>query len=276
MSFQFNNSPVALPFGDQPLYHSQPSPLNFDTNTSTSLHYPPSSPSDASYSPNSPSGPPFPAQSHSLPPYQLSSTTSSTAHSFPGTADAPADVYPPSYSPQPPPYTLHPRNSSTGSGGEFPGTARPFARSTIAHPYARLANKKDAGKRRKIWNHALEKSLFTPHELSTMGAPHRRTIYMSSLEAHVDRLHAQLLSIGLYPIPFEKLEPFRGLNSKTAKSMIAALQHDDSYTKLKLLELQRANANLRQILERPAPHTAAARRHSTDAAIPASADFSSR
>lgn len=50
-----------------------------------------------------------------------------------------------------------------------------------------------------------------------MGAPHRRTIYMASLEAHVDRLHAQLLSIGLYPIPFEKLEPYRGLNSKTAK-----------------------------------------------------------
>ena len=50
-----------------------------------------------------------------------------------------------------------------------------------------------------------------------MGAPHRRTIYIASLEAHVDRLHAQLLSIGLYPIPFDKLEPYRGLNSKTAK-----------------------------------------------------------
>ena len=52
---------------------------------------------------------------------------------------------------------------------------------------------------------------------STMGAPHRRTIYIASLEAHIDRLHAQLLSMGLYPIPFDKLEPYRGLNSKTAK-----------------------------------------------------------
>jgi hypothetical protein len=52
---------------------------------------------------------------------------------------------------------------------------------------------------------------------STMGAPHRRTIYISSLEAHIDRLHNQLLGIGLYPIPFERLEPYRGLNSKTAK-----------------------------------------------------------
>lgn len=34
----------------------------------------------------------------------------------------------------------------------------------IAHPYARLYAKKEE-KRRKIWNHALEKSLFTPYEL---------------------------------------------------------------------------------------------------------------
>lgn len=50
-----------------------------------------------------------------------------------------------------------------------------------------------------------------------MGAPHRRTIYTASLEAHVDRLHAQLISVGFYPVPFEKLDPFKGLNSKTAK-----------------------------------------------------------
>ena len=56
-----------------------------------------------------------------------------------------------------------------------------------------------------------------PFFRSTMGAPHRRTIYIASLEAHIDRLHNQLLGIGLYPIPFERLEPYRGLNSKTAK-----------------------------------------------------------
>ena len=36
----------------------------------------------------------------------------------------------------------------------------------IAHPYARLfAAKKDGTKRRKIWNHALEKSVFSPQEM---------------------------------------------------------------------------------------------------------------
>lgn len=94
---------------------------------------------------------------------------------------------------------------------------------------------------------------------STMGAPHRRTIYMASLEAHIDRLHNHLLSFGLYPVPFSRLEPYRGLNSKTAKvrqlrrmfitifphelviqSMVSGLQHDATQSKLKLLELDRA------------------------------------
>ncbi|KAK0465123.1 uncharacterized protein EV420DRAFT_940382 [Desarmillaria tabescens] len=129
----------------------------------------------------------------------------------------------------------------------------------IVHPYARLYAKKEEGKRRKIWNHALEKSLFNAYELSTLGAPHRRTIYMASLEAHIDRLHAQLLSLGFWPVSFDELEPFKGLNSKTAKvrsfyltmqhqvtlspdfqSMVSGLQYDASIAKLKLLELERA------------------------------------
>ncbi|KAI0660433.1 hypothetical protein C8Q70DRAFT_975497 [Cubamyces menziesii] len=122
-------------------------------------------------------------------------------------------------------------------------------RGTIAHPYARLYSKKQgAGKRRKMWNHALEKMLFTPQEISTMGAPHRRTIYTASLEAHVDRLHEQLLSISLFPVPFEKLEPYRGLNSKTAKSMVSGLHHDAAELKLRILELERANRDLEEKL----------------------------
>ena len=42
-------------------------------------------------------------------------------------------------------------------------TCRPSLQ--ISHPYARLFAKKDEVKRRKIWNHALEKSIFTPYEL---------------------------------------------------------------------------------------------------------------
>ncbi|KAJ4000998.1 hypothetical protein F5050DRAFT_191260 [Lentinula boryana] len=137
-----------------------------------------------------------------------------------------------------------PRGGSSSSSSASTSSSR----SSFTHPYARLYAKKEEGKRRKIWNHALEKSLFNPFELSSLGAPHRRTIYMASLEAHVDQLHAQLLSLGYWPVSFESLEPFKGLNSKTAKSMVAGLQYDSSQTKLRLLELQRANEGLERTL----------------------------
>ncbi|KZT75193.1 hypothetical protein DAEQUDRAFT_761137 [Daedalea quercina L-15889] len=120
-----------------------------------------------------------------------------------------------------------------------------------AHPYARLYTRKEGAKRRKMWNHALEKSLFTPQEISTMGAPNRRTIYIASLEAHTDRLHAQLLNYALFPVPFEKLENFRGLNTKTAKSMVAGLYRDAAELRMKRLELERAMHSLRGELFAP-------------------------
>ena len=143
-----------------------------------------------------------------------------------------------SFGPQAPSLLPPPDVQSHFSGVPNPCSSRSPSQIVIAHPYARLYAKKNAtgAKRRKIWNHALEKSVFNAHEMcvdivqfppdithqlagdrATMGAPHRRTIYIATLEAHIDCLHAQLLAIGLYPVPFERLEPFKGLNCKTAK-----------------------------------------------------------
>ncbi|KAF4572878.1 hypothetical protein EYR36_007388 [Pleurotus pulmonarius] len=121
---------------------------------------------------------------------------------------------------------------------------------SVPHPYARIYAKKDA-KRRRIWNHALEKSVFSPLQLSTVGAQDRRPIYVASLEAHIDRLHEQLKSIACYPVREDQLAPYIGLHSKVAKSMVSSLQHDISQTNLKLLELERANAKLRESLGLP-------------------------
>ncbi|KAN0125152.1 hypothetical protein V8E52_001704 [Russula decolorans] len=156
-----------------------------------------------------------------------------------------------SFGPPAPSLLPSPDVQSHFSGVRASCSSRSPSQIVIAHPYARLYAKKNAtgAKRRKIWNHALEKSVFSAHEIATMGAPHRRTIYIATLEAHIDCLHAQLLAIGLYPVPFERLEPFKGLNCKTAKSMVAGLQHDASHVKMKLLELERANHGLRNILK---------------------------
>ncbi|KAG6845787.1 hypothetical protein H0H87_003841 [Tephrocybe sp. NHM501043] len=152
-----------------------------------------------------------------------------------------------------PPYSTTPDTSLTERISR-----RGSTRLAIAHPYARLYAKKEEVKRRKIWNHALEKSLFSPYEISTIGAPQRRTIYIASLEAHIDKLHAQLLDVGLWPVQMDELKPYHGLNSKTAKSIVSGLQHDASIARLKMLELERANKNLSISLQLEPPRAAGA------------------
>ncbi|KAF9020478.1 hypothetical protein BDZ89DRAFT_958300 [Hymenopellis radicata] len=80
-------------------------------------------------------------------------------------------------------------------------------------------------KRRKTWTHEFEEAIFMPEEIAQQTAPQRRKVYLSSLEAHIDALHVQLLSLGFYPIVYADLERYKELNLKTAKSMIATLDH---------------------------------------------------
>jgi hypothetical protein len=68
----------------------------------------------------------------------------------------------------------------------------------------------------------------------------RRPTYVASLEAHIDGLHAQLIGLGLYPVPYAQLGPFKGLHATAARSIIAGLQHDGEELRAKLGEVERA------------------------------------
>jgi hypothetical protein len=72
-----------------------------------------------------------------------------------------------------------------------------------------------------------------------MRAAHRRPVYIASLEAHVDRLHAQLIERGLYPVAFAELAPFKGMSSKVVKSTVAGLQTDAHFIRSKQTEIER-------------------------------------
>ena len=76
----------------------------------------------------------------------------SQSDSFSSTTDINSGTSSPDSSPSP--TGTRTRAGTTGSPSRF----------HVAHPYARLVAKKD-DKRRKIWNHALEKSVFTPFEM---------------------------------------------------------------------------------------------------------------
>ncbi|PPQ76157.1 hypothetical protein CVT26_009217 [Gymnopilus dilepis] len=192
-----------------------------------------SAPTSGNYyynTPYPPSGPPADEENYS----PLSCT------SYQCSADLNADVVNSSSTDKHWLYEAEVRRSGTGKEpSQRIRIAHPHAR-LLAHPYARLLVKQDGTKQRKIWSHRLEKLIFTPYELSTIGAPQRRISYIASLEAHVDRLHTQLEKLNIWPVSQEDLESLRGLNTKTAKSMVASLQYEASLSRMKLLELQRA------------------------------------
>ncbi|KAI0708380.1 hypothetical protein C8Q76DRAFT_626734, partial [Earliella scabrosa] len=110
------------------------------------------------------------------------------------------------------------------------------------HPYYRVHRKKstDSGGQRKLWSHALEKLVFTPDELFTLGAPHRRIIYTAALEAHIDELHEELIHRHLFPVTSEQLQAYSGLSSVLVKSMLSGLQYDAVQLRVQILQLQRA------------------------------------
>lgn len=62
-------------------------------------------------------------------------------------------------------FTDHSADTSYVEHPSRDNSHRSASRIIIAHPYARLYAKKDASKRRKIWNHVLEKQIFSPQEL---------------------------------------------------------------------------------------------------------------
>lgn len=114
----------------------------------------------------------YPSSNPNYTGYQhLSSPSDSSTYSSPADLTSANSVHSSDYGvviPQhnsslPPPYIPTDRfvRSDNKERHHGPSTSR----LKIAHPYARLFAKTGEVKRRKIWNHALEKSLFSPYEL---------------------------------------------------------------------------------------------------------------
>jgi hypothetical protein len=102
-----------------------------------------------------------PPWSHSFPnplPTYRSSPSSVSSADLPVPSAPPSPFCPTDYPPSYHGYNVGPDKRTSNHDLGLP-------RVNIAHPYARLYARKEGAKRRKIWNHALEKSLFNPHEL---------------------------------------------------------------------------------------------------------------
>jgi hypothetical protein len=104
--------------------------------------------------------------SDSPPPYHYLTQQAPSPYVFPQQKDEPSFIKS-RLSESPVSTTFTDQSSDSTSSVEHPSrdNSHRASRFTIAHPYARLYAKKDGSKRRKIWNHVLEKQLFSPQEL---------------------------------------------------------------------------------------------------------------
>ncbi|KAF8216159.1 hypothetical protein K438DRAFT_1800162 [Mycena galopus ATCC 62051] len=155
-------------------------------------------------------------------------------------------------------------DSASSSGPRTPssvssGFERGSPSSERYHPYGGETRKSSSSSpigaepgRRRRWSHchALEKVLFTVTELQTLGVPQRRPILITSLEAHIDRLHAQLFALGagFYPVTPEELARLKGMNARTCKAMVSSLHNDVVHGRERLLQLERTNQRLEAAL----------------------------
>ncbi|PPQ97602.1 hypothetical protein CVT26_002401 [Gymnopilus dilepis] len=113
-------------------------------------------------------------------------------------------------------------------------------------------------RKRRNWTHKWEKLLFSEEEIrdahglilnrSSLPAPQRRPIYICSLEAHIDHLHAQLEQLGIWPAPPEDVLQCSGMNSKSAKSAIGTLSFDISSLDKSIQDIEIKNKNLEKVL----------------------------
>ncbi|KAH7876544.1 uncharacterized protein C8R40DRAFT_1068354 [Lentinula edodes] len=97
----------------------------------------------------------------------------------------------------------------------------------------------------KIWTKSLTESLFNPVELATSNEKHREAIYATSLEAHVEKLHAQCLRLNNWPVSPEALALLKGQHRTITMEKIVKLQFEISHAKARLAELQSAGSGNR-------------------------------
>ncbi|KAH7869975.1 hypothetical protein F5879DRAFT_988106 [Lentinula edodes] len=106
----------------------------------------------------------------------------------------------------------------------------------------------------KMWTKSLTESLFNPVELATSNEKHREAIYATSVEAHVEKLHAQCLRLNNWPVSRDGLALLKGQHRTITMEKIVKLQYEISHAKARLAELQSATAVFeRQLRSAPLP-----------------------
>ncbi|PPQ96305.1 hypothetical protein CVT26_005625 [Gymnopilus dilepis] len=95
-------------------------------------------------------------------------------------------------------------------------------RKLLQHPYSRKISVPQ--KLRSLFDHDLEHHIFTPAELELITKTKRRGIYVSSLERHIDTLHAQLEESDHWEYPTHEIQRYKEIHVQASKVSNASHQ----------------------------------------------------
>ncbi|KAJ3884770.1 hypothetical protein GG344DRAFT_83525 [Lentinula edodes] len=112
----------------------------------------------------------------------------------------------------------------------------------LDRPLSLAVNTWEEDQNLKIWIKTLTESLLNPVELATLDEKRREAIYATSLEAHIEKLHAQCLRLNNWPASPNALALLKGQHRMITMKGIVRLQSKISHAKARLAELQSATA----------------------------------
>ncbi|KAL6310018.1 hypothetical protein BKA93DRAFT_745790 [Sparassis latifolia] len=124
---------------------------------------------------------------------------------------------------------------------------------------------KHAETQRKVYFRAVAESVgFQPTDPDTITSHDKKRSYLECLEQYVQWLHGQIRLVGHEPVAFERVPKYRGLNSRSIRTLLVHMQDEARKLHQQTLEDERTFTLLQQqVTAHQSPDTLHAfRRHS--------------
>ncbi|KAI8980659.1 hypothetical protein BD414DRAFT_420655 [Trametes punicea] len=152
---------------------------------------------------------------------------------------------------------LNAREYVTRNGGEFPAKPLPdvASRSTTSRLKVEADEPENLNQRKAYFRSVSENVGFTITDPDTITSHDKKRCYLECLEEYVQWLHEQLRLVGQEPLALERVSSYRGLKSRSIRTMLVHKQDDirklnqqKLQAEQKFMELQNAEL-MRQVAE---------------------------
>ncbi|KAI0375357.1 hypothetical protein BV20DRAFT_933763 [Pilatotrama ljubarskyi] len=125
---------------------------------------------------------------------------------------------------------LNTRERGARSDGESSGqpSAKPANRSSAARSKAEVDEPENLNQRKAYFRSVSDNVGFSITDPDTITSHDKKRCYLECLEEYVQWMHEQLRLVGHEPLPLERVSSYRGLKSRSIRTMLVRKQEDIS------------------------------------------------